>query len=104
MRKSHLKLVTPATVKRTVTPRRARNGDLRTREYLTETELQRLMEAAKGNRNGQRDARYVTRPFGLISLRNTLALKGPFVEGSVMREVILNYWNWFAESSRASKT
>jgi hypothetical protein len=25
------------------------------------------------------------------------ALKGPFVEGSVMREVILNYWNWFAD-------
>jgi hypothetical protein len=34
MAKAHLKLVTPATVKRTVTPRRHRNGDLRTREYL----------------------------------------------------------------------
>jgi integrase len=59
MRKSHLKLVTPATVKRTVTPRRARNGDLRTREYLTEGEVDRLMEVAKGNRYGHRDATMV---------------------------------------------
>ena len=36
MAKSHLKLVTPATVKRTVTPRRLPNADLRTREHLTE--------------------------------------------------------------------
>ena len=50
MAKSHLKLVTPATVKRTVTPRRRRNGDLRTREYLTEHEVERLIAAAKRNR------------------------------------------------------
>jgi integrase len=56
MGKSHLKLVTPATKKRTVTPRRRRNGDLRTREYLTATEVERLMKAATGNRNGHRDA------------------------------------------------
>jgi integrase len=56
MAKSHLKLVTPATVKRTVTPRRRRNGDLRTREYLTEHEVERLIEAAKRNRHGHRDA------------------------------------------------
>src|SRR5579885_2085538 len=56
MPKSHLKLVTPATEKRTVTPRRARNAELRTREYLTESEVERLIEAAKGNRWGQRDA------------------------------------------------
>ena len=36
MAKSHLKLVTPATVKRTVMPKRRPNADLRTREYLTE--------------------------------------------------------------------
>jgi hypothetical protein len=36
MAKSHLKLVTPATANRTVTPKRAPNADLRTREYLTE--------------------------------------------------------------------
>ena len=56
MAKSHLKLVTPNTVKRTVTPKRRRNGDLRTREYLTETEVERLMKAATCNRWGHRDA------------------------------------------------
>jgi integrase len=55
MGKQHLKLVTPTTKKRTVTPRRRRNGDLRTREYLTEAEVERLIEAAKGNRWGHRD-------------------------------------------------
>jgi integrase len=56
MAKSHLKLVTPTTKKRTVIPRRRRNGDLRTREYLTEAEVERLMGAARGNRYGHRDA------------------------------------------------
>ena len=55
MAKRHLKLVTPATVKRTVTLKRRPNGDLRTREYLTETEVEKLMNAAKGNRHGHRD-------------------------------------------------
>jgi type 1 fimbriae regulatory protein FimB/type 1 fimbriae regulatory protein FimE len=32
------------------------NAELRTREYLTEAEVQRLMEAAKGNRWPHRDA------------------------------------------------
>jgi integrase len=54
--KSHLKLVTPSTVKRTVTPKRRRNGDLRTREYLTEAEVERLMKATTGNRHPHRDA------------------------------------------------
>jgi integrase len=56
MAKSHLRLVTLAIKKRTVTPRRRRNGDLRTREYLTEAEVERLMDAARGNRYGHRDA------------------------------------------------
>ena len=56
MAKSHLKLVSAATEKRTVTPRRPPNADLRTREYLTEAEVERLMNAAKGNRWGHRDA------------------------------------------------
>ena len=56
MAKPHLKLVTPAIVKRTVTPKRAANRDLRTREYLTPDEVERLMAAAKGNRWGHRDA------------------------------------------------
>ena len=54
--KAHARLVTPATVKRTVTPKRLPNGKLRTREYLTEAEIERLMAAAKGNRYGHRDA------------------------------------------------
>ena len=52
MAKSHLKLVTPAIVKRTVTPRRPPNADLRTREHLTEAEVERLMDAARKNRCG----------------------------------------------------
>jgi integrase len=56
MAKSHVRLVTPATVNRTVTPKRPPNGSLRTREYLTEAEVERLMEKAKGNRWGHRDA------------------------------------------------
>jgi len=57
--KLHFRLVTPAIQKRTVTPRRRRNGDLRTREYLTEAEVERLMKAATGNRHGHRDATMV---------------------------------------------
>ncbi len=59
MAKSHLKLVMPATVKRTVSPRRARNRDLRTREYLTAAEVERLIEVVKGNRYGHRNAAMV---------------------------------------------
>jgi site-specific recombinase XerC len=53
---AHLQLVTPTTAKRTVTPRRLPNHELRPREHLTEREVARLIEAAKKNRNGQRDA------------------------------------------------
>jgi integrase len=56
MEKSHLKLVTPSAVNRPVMPRRPPNTALRTREYLTEAEVERLLESAKGNRYGQRDA------------------------------------------------
>jgi site-specific recombinase XerD len=56
MKKSHLKLVTPAIVKRTVTPKRPPNADLRSREYLTEAEVERVMAAARTNRWGHRDA------------------------------------------------
>src|SRR5262244_1094756 len=56
MVKSHLRLVTPATVNRTVLPKRLPNSKLRTREYLTEAEVERLMNAAKKNRWGHRDA------------------------------------------------
>lgn len=56
MVRPNLRVVSPATVNRTVTPRRLPNRDLRTREYLTEAEVERLMQAAKGNRWGHRDA------------------------------------------------
>ena len=56
MTKSHLKLVTPAILNRTVTPTRLPNADLRTREYLTEAEVERLMAVARKNRWGHRDA------------------------------------------------
>jgi hypothetical protein len=56
MAKSHLKLVTPATKKRTVMPRRLPNADLRTREHLTEAEVERLRAKANRNRWGHRDA------------------------------------------------
>jgi type 1 fimbriae regulatory protein FimB/type 1 fimbriae regulatory protein FimE len=56
MAKRHLKLVTPATVNRTVAPLRRPNADLRTREHLTEAEVEPLIDAAKRNRHGLRDA------------------------------------------------
>lgn len=57
MAKTHSKTVSPRTVKRTVTmPRRLKNADLRTREYLTDDEVERLAEVAKTNRHGHRDA------------------------------------------------
>src|SRR4029077_16879418 len=56
MAKSHIRLVSPATVNRTVRPKRPPNADLRTREYLTEAEVERLMKAATRNRWGHRDA------------------------------------------------
>jgi integrase len=37
-----------------VRPRRVPNAELRTREYLTEAEVERLIKAAKANRHGQR--------------------------------------------------
>ena len=57
MAKSHLKLVTPSRRKsNSHTPKRPPNAELRTREYLTDAEVDRLIEAAKGNRHGHRDA------------------------------------------------
>jgi integrase len=59
MAKRHLRLASPISVNRTVTPKRRPNSDLRTREYLTEAETERLMHAAKKNRWGHRDATMV---------------------------------------------
>jgi type 1 fimbriae regulatory protein FimB/type 1 fimbriae regulatory protein FimE len=54
--KTHLKLVTPSTKKRTVVPKRRPNAELRTREHLTEVEVEKLMSATKNNRYGHRDS------------------------------------------------
>jgi integrase len=58
-----LKLVTPPTQKRTVVPKRAKNSDLRTREYLTEQEIEALMAAARQKRHGHRDATMILLAF-----------------------------------------
>lgn len=67
MAKRHLKLITPTTVNRTVMPTRLPNAELRTREYLTEAEVERLAEAATDNRYGHRDATMI-----LIAYRHGL--------------------------------
>jgi integrase len=54
--KSHLKLVTPNIVNRAVTPTRLANSEYRKREHLTPSEVEKLIEAAKTNRYGHRDA------------------------------------------------
>jgi type 1 fimbriae regulatory protein FimB/type 1 fimbriae regulatory protein FimE len=76
MAKSHLKVIAPAILNRTVTPTRLPNGHLRTREYLTEAEVERLMTVARKNRWGHRDAtmilvayRHGFRPAVLVDLR-----------------------------------
>jgi integrase len=56
MTNAHRQLFTPTTVKRTVMPRRLPNHELQPREHLTEREVEKLIEAAKKNRQGQRDA------------------------------------------------
>src|SRR3981081_921227 len=67
MSNTHLKLVAPIIEKRTVMPKRAKNADLRTREYLTEHEIETLMAAARQNRYGHRDATMI-----LIAFRHGL--------------------------------
>ena len=81
MRKRHLALVTPSTVYGTVDPskgppRRRPNAEVRSREYLTQAEVERLIEAAGDNRNGHRDAtmvlvayRHGLRAIELVALR-----------------------------------
>ena len=53
--KSNLRLMKPTTEKRAVAPRRPPNRELRSREHLTETEVGKLIEAAKENRYRHRD-------------------------------------------------
>ena len=67
MSKPNLRLVSPAKVKRTVMPTRRPNSELRPREHLTEREVEKLIEAAKGNRHGARDSTMI-----LIGFRHGL--------------------------------
>jgi type 1 fimbriae regulatory protein FimB/type 1 fimbriae regulatory protein FimE len=62
-----LRLVAPNAENRTVTPLRRQNAELRTREFLTEAEVERLMDAARQNRHGHRDATMI-----LIAFRHGL--------------------------------
>jgi site-specific recombinase XerD len=66
MEKAHLKVVSPATIVRTV-PLRRPNAELRTREHLTEAEVERLIAVAKGNRHGHRDSTMI-----LVAFRHGL--------------------------------
>ena len=54
--KSNLRLVKPSIEKRAVALRRQPNRELRSREHLTKTEVEKLIEAAKDNRYRYRDA------------------------------------------------
>jgi len=67
MAKSSLRLVSPSTEKRTVTPTRRPNAELRPREHLTEREVERLIKTARSNRWGQRDSTLI-----LIAFRHGL--------------------------------
>jgi integrase len=53
--KQHLRLVSPQGEMRAVAPGRTVNSDYRNREHLTESEVERLLDAAKRNRHGHRD-------------------------------------------------
>ena len=60
MGKPNLKLVVPEPVRRSFSaqsepPRKQRNSAVRSREHLTEAEVERLIKAASANRHGHRD-------------------------------------------------
>jgi type 1 fimbriae regulatory protein FimB/type 1 fimbriae regulatory protein FimE len=65
--KSHLALVAPTGKKRAVSRGRRPNAAYRKREHLTETEIEKLIEAAKSNRYGHRDATMI-----LVAFRHGL--------------------------------
>jgi integrase len=80
MAKAHLALVTPGTVfgsvKRGPPPTRRRNVEVRSREYLTASEVEQLIATAGNNRYGHRDAtmvlvayRHGLRPTEAVALR-----------------------------------
>src|SRR6516225_256237 len=58
--KPQLRVVKPRNVNRYVVPIRPSNADLRSREYLTPAEIEKLIKAAKEGRWGLRDATLIT--------------------------------------------
>jgi hypothetical protein len=54
--KPHLAVASPFGEKRSVSRGRRANADYRKREHLTDAEVERLIETAKANRHGHRDA------------------------------------------------
>jgi integrase len=54
--KARLTLVKPDAENRAVVPTRLANSEYRSREHLTPSEVEKLIEAAKANRYGHRDA------------------------------------------------
>src|SRR5262249_39090477 len=76
MAKTHLRLIAPTTVKQTVGPQRRPNSDYRTREHLTEAEIEKMIAATRSNRYRHRDAtmilvtyRHALRASELVALR-----------------------------------
>jgi type 1 fimbriae regulatory protein FimB/type 1 fimbriae regulatory protein FimE len=65
--KSYLKLVAPITENRAVGPTRRANSEYRSREHLTPSEVEQLIEATKDNRYGHRDATMI-----LVAFRHGL--------------------------------
>ena len=62
--KPNLRLVKPGK-KRAVAPLRRPNRLFRSREHLTETEVEKLIEATKDNRYGHRDATMILVAIGM---------------------------------------
>ena len=71
MRNPALRLVTPTSEKQTVMARRRPNAEYRTREYLSEHEVEQLIEATKGNRQAHRDGTMI-----LLAFRHGLRAAG----------------------------
>ena len=64
---TRLRLVEPSNENRSVAPGRATNASLRTREYLTPTEVEKLTKTARDGRHGHRDATMI-----LVAFRHGL--------------------------------
>ena len=64
---AHLRVIEPSNVFRQVAPGRQSNAALRPREYLTPSEIEKLMKAARDGRYGHRDATLI-----LVAFRHGL--------------------------------